>query len=99
MLRWPRENTGESGSGLSPGTDPSGASRRILPASDSGSWAASGTAASPVATYNMRSGPKMSRPPLWTPALGIPVRIDSAAPSSEPSHFILTTRLSVAVVR
>ena len=47
MLRWPNDQTGDAGSGLSDGIEPSGLMRRILPPSDDRSCASSRIAALP----------------------------------------------------
>ncbi|CAM5417442.1 hypothetical protein SCALM49S_07030 [Streptomyces californicus] len=84
-LRWPYEYTTESASGLPCTGSPSGVIRRILPASDSLSWASPVSPVSPVPAYSILSGPKAIRPPLWTLPFGMPRSTVSGAPSCRPA--------------
>ena len=89
---------GEPGSGLPGAGLPRSVIRRILPPSESGSWASDRLPVSPVETKRLPSGANCSLPPSWMKPFGMPVRIGFGAESRLPSNVIRTTRLSWSVV-
>ena len=93
-LRWPYDQTGDPGNGLSLGTLPLGVIRRILPPSEPLSCAGVRRPASPVPTHRLPSGPKTMRPPLWIKPLGMPLKIVVGLPRLLRLYVIRTMRLS-----